>query len=76
MGSIEELCLLTDNDVKTLCKVTCHSGSTVNNPNVPAPQTGPHPQVANPGILVMQHTKNNLKLASYYLKYRKRHPGL
>ena len=29
MGSLEELCLLTDDDVETLCKVTCHPGGTV-----------------------------------------------
>ena len=70
MGSLEELCLLTDDDVKTLCKVTHCPGST--NSNVAAPKAALHPQVANLGILVAQHAKTNLKLASYYLKYRKK----
>ena len=70
MGSLEELHLLTDDDVKTLCTVThCPSG-TIDNSNVPAPQAGLHPQVANLGIMVTQHAKNNLKSASYYLKNR------
>ena len=72
MGSLEELCLLTDNDDETLCKVTHHPHSTINNPNVRTPQAGLDPQVTNLGILVTQHAENNLKLASYYLKCRKK----
>ena len=72
MGSLEDICLLTNDDVETLYKVTCCPGSTINNPNVPASQSGPHPQVANLGIPATQHGKNNLKLVSYYLKYREK----
>ena len=72
MGSLEELCLQTDNNVKTLCKVIHHPGGTINDPNVSVPETGPHPQIANLGILVTQCTENNLKLASYYLKYKEK----
>ena len=70
MGSLEELCLLTDDDVETLCKVTHHAGGTTNDDNLPTPETGLHPQIANLGIPVTQCTKNNLKLATYYLKYK------
>ena len=35
-------------------------------------QAGLHPHVANQGILVAQHAENNVKLVSYYLKYRKK----
>ena len=72
MGSLEELHLLTDDDVKTLCKVTCCSGSTMDNPNQPAPKTGLHAQIANPGIPVAQQAKSNLKLVTYYLKYKEK----
>ena len=37
MGSLEELCLLTDDDVETLCKVTHCPDGTINNPNMQAP---------------------------------------
>ena len=67
MGSLEELCLLTDNDVKILCKVTCHPGGTIDDPNLPAPETGLHPQIVDLGNLLTQHAKNNLNLATYYL---------
>ena len=70
MSSLEELHLLTNNNVKTLCKVTHHLGSTVNNPIVPTPQSVLHLQVTNPGIPVAQHAKNYLKLVSYYLMYK------
>ena len=61
MGSLEELSLLTDDDVETLCKVTHHPGGTANDPNVPDPQAGPQP-----GHPACQ------KLVSYYLKYREK----
>ena len=69
MSSLEELCLLTNDNVETLCKVTCHPGSTINDPNIPTPETGPHSQVANPDILVTQHTE---ELVSYYVKYKEK----
>ena len=72
MGSLEELCLLTDDNIKTQCRVTHHPGGTINNPNMPAPQPGLHLQAANPGIPVTQCAENNLKLASYDLKYREK----
>ena len=53
-------------------QVTHCPGSTINDLNMTDPQSGLHPQVANPGIPVTQHTENNPKLVSYYLKYRKK----
>ena len=50
----------------------CHLGSTINDPNVQASETAMHPQIANLDILVTQHTKNNLKLVNYYLKYKEK----
>ena len=38
MGSLEELCLLTDDDIETLFKVTHCPGGTINDPNIPVPQ--------------------------------------
>ena len=64
MGCLEELHLLTDNYVETLCKVTHCPGRTIKDPNMPAPQAGLHTQVANLGILVTQHAENNLNLVS------------
>ena len=72
MGSLKELRPLTDDDVETLRKVTHCPGSTIDNPNIQAPGTGTHPQIANLGILVAQCTENNLKLATYYLKYKEK----
>ena len=40
MGSLEEIHLLTDDNVETLCKVTCHPRGTIDDPNVHAPETG------------------------------------
>ena len=72
MGSLEELHLLTNTNVEMLCKGTHCPGSMIDNPSLPAPESGPHPQIANLGILVNQHTEKNLKLVTYYLKYKEK----
>ena len=72
MGSLEELHLLTNNNVETLCKGTHCPVSTIDDPSLSAPETGPHLKIANLGILVTQHTETNLKLVTYYLKYKEK----
>ena len=61
IDSMEEIKILTDGEIKNLCKVIRRPGgiNTITN-------------VANLGIQISLRAKNNLKLASFFLKYKVR----
>lgn len=63
---LEELKLLSSEDVKTLCPQTVRSpGGLVINPNAGIP--GQPPQIRNPGRHVSARAERNLKLNTCYL---------
>ena len=64
IGDLEELRFLTDTEVENLCKVIRRPGGTIND-------AAGNP-VPNPGIPVTLRAENNLKLAAYFLRHRKR----
>ena len=61
IGSIEELEILTDGDIENICKVIKKPGGI-----------NPITNVANIGLQVPLSAKNNLKLASFFLKHKTR----
>jgi len=67
IASIAELCILKDDEVENLCKVICHPGGMIPNPQVGV--VGQPPMIPNPGIPVSLHVENNLKLAAYWLHH-------
>ena len=70
MNSLDEFRLLKDEEVENLCKVVRWPGGTIINPN--AAQAGQPAMIPNPGLTVLLHVENNLKLACYFLCYRER----
>ena len=77
MNSLAEFTVLTDDEVENLCKVV-RRPSGMQNPNAAMPPgadaaaaaaaaTQPA-QIPNPGLAVMLHAENNLKLACYFLR--------
>ena len=58
---MEELKILTDGEIKNLCKVTRRPGGI-----------NPITNVSNLGIQVSLRAENNLKLASFFLKHKVR----
>ena len=83
MSSLAEFAVLTDDEVKNLCKVVCRPGGMMQNPNAAAPPgadaaaaaaaaaaTAQPAQIPNPGLTVMLCTENDLKLACYFLCYK------
>lgn len=72
MTSLDELRLLSDEDVGVLCKVTRRPGGMMNVPGAVAAAGAVPQQMANPGIPVAQRAENNLKLACYFLRFKER----
>jgi hypothetical protein len=70
MDDLDEFALLTDDEVENMCKVVRKPGGTIENLN--ADVAGQPPAIPNPGIAVTLHAENNLKLACYFLWYKKR----
>ena len=62
--SVAELGLLKESEIETLCKTVRRPGGTV-----PGAGDGAAP-VANPGTAISLRAETNLKLASYFVKYR------
>ena len=61
IDSLEELRLLTDNEVENLCKTIRRPGGTVPNP------AGAGAPVPNPGVGVSTVAENNMKMLCYWL---------
>jgi hypothetical protein len=70
MDDLDEFALLTDDEVENMCKVVRKPGGTIENPN--ADVAGQPPTIPNPGIAITLRAENNLKLACYFLRYKKR----
>jgi hypothetical protein len=68
IDSLEELKLLSAEDVETLCKTLRNPGGLVNNPN--AGIAGQLPQIRNPGRHVSARAEKNMKLTSYFLRHQ------
>ena len=70
IDSVEELELLSDEEIESLCKALRRPGGTVANPNTGNP--GAPAQIPNPGNNVSLRAETNLKLAGYFLRHRTR----
>jgi hypothetical protein len=68
IDSLEELKLLSSDDVETLCKTLRSPGGLVNNPN--AGIAGQPPQIRNPGRHVSARAEKNMKLTTYFLRHQ------
>jgi hypothetical protein len=68
IDSIEELKLLSSDDVETLCQMLCNPGGVVNNPNTGI--AGQPQQIRNPGRHVSARAEKNLKLSAYFLRHQ------
>ena len=64
IDSLEEIRLLTDNEITNLSKLFRRPGRTV--PGVGGAAAAP---VANPGIQVNARAENNMKLLAFYLRH-------
>ena len=65
LNSLEEFCPLTYEEVKSLVKVTRHTGGTMTNP-----MAGPlFPLILNLGIPILLLVENNLELMCYLLQH-------
>jgi hypothetical protein len=70
-NSLDELSLLTDDEVDGLCKSLRSPGGLI--PGPPAIAGGvAGPLGPNPGIFVPTRAQNNLKLLAYYLRFQQR----
>ena len=80
MNSLAKFAVLTDDKVENLCKVVRRPGGMMQNPNAAMPPgadaaaaaaaAAQPAQIPNPGLAVMLHAENNLKLACYFLRYK------
>jgi hypothetical protein len=65
MDSLEEVKLLSDDEIQSLCKVIRRPGGTIPGAAGAAP-------VNNPGVQVNQRAEGHLKLLSFYLRHQER----
>jgi hypothetical protein len=68
INSLEELKLLSSDDVETLCQTLRNPGGLVNNPN--AGIAGQPQQIRNPGRHVSARAEKNMKLTDYFLRHQ------
>ena len=68
IDSLDELTLLTDDDVENLCKVIRRPGGTIENPN--ADEDGQQDRIPSTGTQISQRAETNLKLSCYYLRHQ------
>ena len=70
LDTLNELKVLTNDEIKILCKVVWRPGGTIPNPNDGDP--GQPATLSNPGEQVPLRAELNLKLACYYLRFKDR----
>ena len=63
MNELEEIRLLSDDEVESLCKVIRRPGGTIPNP-------AGGPPIPAPGVQVNQHAEGHLKLLAFYLHHQ------
>ena len=68
LDKLDELKVLTNDEIESLCKVVWRPGGTVPNPNTGGP--GQPATLSNPGEQVLLRAELNLKLACYYLRFK------
>ena len=68
--TLDELKVLTNDEIESLCKVVWRPGGTVPNPSTGDP--GKPATLSNPGEQVLLQAELNLKLACYYLWFKDR----
>ncbi|KAI2510107.1 hypothetical protein MHU86_4274 [Fragilaria crotonensis] len=66
IDTLEEVLLLSDEEIESLCKVIRRPGGMI-----PAAEPGA-PPVANPGVNVTQRAEGHLKLMAFYLRHQAR----
>jgi hypothetical protein len=66
LDTLDEIKLLTDDEIENLCKVLRRPGGTIPAEN-PA-----HPPVPNPGTPINLRAENHLKLLAFYLRHKER----
>ena len=77
IDTIEELCILTDDEVEMLCCAIRRPGGLMLNPVInaaggaaAATAAGIPVQITNTGHLILARAKNNIKLAAYFLRFK------
>ena len=70
IDSVDELEMLTEEEIESLCKALRRPGGTIANPD--AGNAGAPAEIPNPGINVSLRAETNLKLAGWFLKHRTR----
>ena len=77
--TIEDLCILTDDEVKNLCHAIRRPGGLMPNPALNAAggaaaalAVGIPAQITNTGHVISARAENNIKLAVYFLRFKER----
>ena len=68
LDTLDELKVLTNDEIKSLCKVVRRPGGTIPNPDAGDP--GQPATLSNPGEQVPLRAEIKLKLACYYLRFK------
>ena len=69
MDNLDEIRLLTDDEIESLCKVIRRPGGTI---PPPAGAAAGAANVANPGVPVNQRAETHLKLCAFFLRHQVR----
>ena len=79
IDTIEELQILTDDKVETLCNAIHHLGGLMPNPAFNAAGGAPvalaagvPAQITNTGHMILARAENNIKLTAYFLRFKER----
>ena len=67
---LDEIAILTDEEVESLCKLIRRPGGQIPNPRAAVP--GQLPEIDAPGTLASMRAVTNSKLACYYVRHRLR----
>ena len=70
MDSLEEIKLLRDDEIESLCKVIRRPGGMI--PAPPGGAAGGAANIPNPGVPVNQRAEGHLKLLAFYLRHQAR----
>ncbi len=70
MDTLEEIKLLTDDEIESLCKVIRRPGGMI--PAPPGGAAGGAAKIPNPGVPVNQRAEGHLKLLAFYLRHQAR----
>ena len=68
IDSLQEICILPDDEIYNLCKLLRRPGGTV--PGAPGEGGAPGAAVPNPGIQVSSRAETNLKLLAIFIRHK------